>query len=64
MNPLKCSQEDYINVVIASPKRLTATEDDFPDNIFSFPKLSTLFKFCFGTTKDNFLKSYNSKGSK
>ncbi|MDQ4122359.1 MAG: IS701 family transposase, partial [Acidobacteriota bacterium] len=26
MNPPKCSQEDYINFVIASPKQLTATE--------------------------------------
>ena len=26
MNPAKCSEEDYINFVIASPKQLTATE--------------------------------------
>ena len=26
MNPAKCSDEDYINFVIATPKQLTATE--------------------------------------
>ncbi len=26
MNPPKCSDEDYINFVIATPKQLTATE--------------------------------------
>lgn len=26
MNPPKCTEEDYINFVIASPKQLTATE--------------------------------------
>ncbi len=26
MNPPKCSDEDYINFVVATPKQLTATE--------------------------------------